>query len=193
MDHTEINRCLEILNKRSFTLFKKADIADKLKALDTIKQIGTPVLLHLLIVFLKEGNALLQTRAAETVLHIFSKLRSLNEYWQAAKHLEIKEADIDNYRKDFDNEPYAKWVVTVAQLTFYVHGTEGTGWFADDVHFKVTPGQTQKLTHRNYYSDISLSPDGKTGAQGAEGKASVNVWDFSNDQFSNKRVLRGNG
>jgi hypothetical protein len=85
----------------------------------------------------------------------------------------------------------ARTVIAGQQLIFYVHATEGSGWFAEDANFKITAGQTQKLTARGYYSDINLSPDGKTGVQGNEGEATIKLWDFANDQFSNKRTVTG--
>lgn len=82
-------------------------------------------------------------------------------------------------------------VVQDGQLKIYVRGSEGEGWFAADVDYRVTPGQIQKITTKDYYHDVSLSPDGKTGAQGDSGNATIKFWDFLNDLFSNKRVVVG--
>jgi hypothetical protein len=82
-------------------------------------------------------------------------------------------------------------VIAGQQLIFYVHATQGSGWFAEDANFKISARQTQKLTGYGYYCDVSLSPDGKTGAQGNEREATIKLWDFANDQFSNKRTVTG--
>jgi Tol biopolymer transport system component len=80
-------------------------------------------------------------------------------------------------------------IIADGKPVFYINGREGEGWFADDIHFKVTTGQIQKITTKGYYGDINISPDGKTGVQGGDSAASIKLWDFSDDKFSNKRIV----
>jgi HEAT repeat protein len=103
----EINRCIEILHEKPRLFFQREDIGNKLQCLDTIQKIGTPGNIYSLIEFLKGNNVLIQSKAAETILSLFGKLGSLNEYTVALKHLPIKTSDLDYYRIDFDERTYA--------------------------------------------------------------------------------------
>jgi HEAT repeat protein len=106
MDYTDITHCLKILNEKPKWFFQKENIADKLQCFDTIQQLGTPNTIYSLIGFLRSENALIQARAAETILHLFTKLKSLNDYADALKHLPIEKSDLDFYRVDFDETTY---------------------------------------------------------------------------------------
>jgi HEAT repeat protein len=108
MDFTEINRCIEILNKRPKLFFQKENISEKLQCFDTIQQVGTPTIIYSLISFLSSDNILIQTKAAETILILFSKLKSVNDFADTLKHVHIERTDIDFYRVDFDERTYVQ-------------------------------------------------------------------------------------
>lgn len=106
MDYTDINSCIQILHEKPKWFFQKDNIADKLQCFDTIQRVGTPNTIYSLIQFLRSDNLLIQTKAAETILFLFGKLKSLNEYVDTLKHLPIKKNDLDFYRVDFDEKTY---------------------------------------------------------------------------------------
>ena len=103
MDYTDISRCIEILNERPKWFFQKENIGEKLQCFDTIQQVGTPNTIYSLISYLRSDNILIQSKAAETVLYLFAKLKSLNDYSETLKHLGSKKSDLDFYRVDFDD------------------------------------------------------------------------------------------
>ncbi|RZK09196.1 MAG: hypothetical protein EOO46_13700 [Flavobacterium sp.] len=108
MDYTDINRCIQILHEKPKLFFQKENIADKLQCFDTIQKVGTPSTIYSLIEFLRSGNVLMQTKAAETILFLFGKLKSLNDYTDTLKHLPIKTSDLDFYRVDLDEKTYVQ-------------------------------------------------------------------------------------
>jgi hypothetical protein len=87
MDYSDINSCIQILHEKPNWFFQKDNIADKLQCFDTIQKVGTPSTIYSLIQFLRSGNLLIQTKAAETILFLFGKLKSLNDYADTLKHL----------------------------------------------------------------------------------------------------------
>jgi len=107
MDYTDINRCIQVLNEKPKWFFQKENIVDKLQCFDTIQKLGTPNTIYSLIEFLRNDNILIQTKAAETILLLFGKLKSLNEYADILKYLPIKNEDLDFYKVDFDEKTYA--------------------------------------------------------------------------------------
>ena len=115
MDYTDLNRRLEILNEIPKWFFQKVNITDKLQCFDTIQKVGTPSSIYSLIEFLRSSNVLIQTKAAETILSLFGKLKSLNEYADTLKHLPIKTSDLDFYRVDFDEKTYLQ-LLDIASL-----------------------------------------------------------------------------
>lgn len=106
MDYTDINHCIQILNERPKWFFQKDNIAEKLQCFDTIQEIGTPSIIYSLFGFLKSDNAVIQEKSAETILHLFSKLKSQNDYADSLKHLNVDKSDLDSYRVDFDEKTY---------------------------------------------------------------------------------------
>ena len=106
MDYTDINDCIQLLNERKKWSFRKDDISEKLQCFDTIQKIGAPTTIYSLIGFLRNDNPLIRTKAAETILFLFGKLKSLNEYADALKHLPIVKNDLDYYRVDFEEKTY---------------------------------------------------------------------------------------
>lgn len=106
MDYTDINHCIQILNERPKWFFQKDNIAEKLQFLDTIQKVGTPSTIYSLYGFLKSDNTLIQEKSAETILHLFSKLKSQNDYADGLKHLNIDKSDLDLFRVAFDEKTY---------------------------------------------------------------------------------------
>lgn len=106
MDCTDINHCIQILSERPKWFFQKDNIADKVQCFETIQKVGTPSTIYSLIHFLRSDNLIIQTKAAETILVLFGKLKSLNEYADTLKHLSIEKSDLDFYRVDFDEKTY---------------------------------------------------------------------------------------
>jgi HEAT repeat protein len=108
MSDTDITICIKLLNERPKWFFQKENIAEKLQCFDTIQEHGTPHTIYFLINFLGSDNNLIQARAAETILYLFTKLKSLNEYTDALKHLPIEKSHLDFYRIDFDVKTYVQ-------------------------------------------------------------------------------------
>jgi HEAT repeat protein len=106
MDYTDINQCIQTLNERPKWFFQKENIAEKLQCFDTIQKVGTPTTIYSLFSFLKSDNTLIQEKSAETILHLFAKLKSQNDYADSLKHLTIDKSDLDLYRVDFDEKIY---------------------------------------------------------------------------------------
>jgi hypothetical protein len=106
MDYTDINSCLQILNQKPKWFFQKDYISEKLQCFDTIQKVGTPSTIYSLIQFLRSDNLLIQNKAAETILMLFGRLKSRNEYADSLKHLSIENSDLDFYRVDFDENTY---------------------------------------------------------------------------------------
>ncbi|HEU5167497.1 MAG TPA: HEAT repeat domain-containing protein [Chitinophagaceae bacterium] len=115
MDYTEINRCIQVLNERPKWFIQKENVVDKLQCFDTLQKLGTPSTIYSLIAFLRNDNILIQTKAAETILHLFGKLRSLNESADILKHLPVKNENLDFYKIDFDEKTYAG-LLSIASL-----------------------------------------------------------------------------
>jgi len=108
MSPTDIGYCIEILNEKPKWFFQKENIAGKLQCFDTIQRVGTTSAIYSLIGFLKSDNILVQTKAAETVLYLFEKLKSLNDYANTLKHLMVKKSDLDRYKANFDESTYVQ-------------------------------------------------------------------------------------
>jgi HEAT repeat protein len=106
MDYTDINQCIQTLNEKPRWFFQKDNIAEKMQCFDTIQKVGTPTTIYSLISFLKSDNSLIQEKSAETILHLFAKLKSQNDYADSLKHLSIDKSDLDLYRVDFDEKTY---------------------------------------------------------------------------------------
>jgi HEAT repeat protein len=115
MDYSDITNCLKILNDRPNWFFQKENINEKLQCFDTIQQVGSPSTIYSLISFLRSNNTLIQTKAAETVIYLFSKLKSLNDYADSLKHLDIDKRDLESYRIDFDERTYVQ-ILGIASL-----------------------------------------------------------------------------
>jgi HEAT repeat protein len=108
MNSTDIHQCIQILHEKPKWFFRKENISDKLQCFDTIQNFGTPSAIYFLTRFLRNDNALIQTKAVETILFLFGKLKSLNDFSNALKHLHIGESDLDFYRIDFDEITYVQ-------------------------------------------------------------------------------------
>ncbi len=106
MDYTNLDNCIQILHEKPKWFFQKENIADKLQCFDTIKTVGTATTIYSLVQFLRSDNILIQAKAAETILFLFGKLKSLNDYSDTLKHLSIVESDLNFYRVDFDEKTY---------------------------------------------------------------------------------------
>jgi HEAT repeat protein len=108
MDHTDITRCIEILNEKPKRFFQKENIANKLQCFHTIQQVGAANMIYFVFSYLRSDNTLLQAKAAETVLFLFVKNKSLSAYSDTLKHVNIKEGDLDFFRLDFDEKTYVQ-------------------------------------------------------------------------------------
>lgn len=104
----DIDKCIQILHEKPKWFFQKENIADKLQCFDKIQKAGTPNTIYSLINFLRNDNALLQAKAAETILYLFGKLKSLNDYSESLKYLDIEKSDLDFYKVDFDESTYVQ-------------------------------------------------------------------------------------
>ena len=85
MDYSDINYCIKILNERPKWFFQKDNIVEKLHCFNTIQKVGTPATIYSLIKFLRSDNTLIQEKSAQTIVHLFDKLKSQNEYTDSLK------------------------------------------------------------------------------------------------------------
>src|SRR5688572_22543099 len=108
MDYNDIGRCLKILNEKPKWFFQKENIDEKLRCFDTIQQDGNPSFIYTLFRFLRSDNSQIQAKAAETVLCLFAKLKSLNDYAATLKNMEIEKSDLDFFKIDFDEKTYVQ-------------------------------------------------------------------------------------
>lgn len=108
MDHTDISRCIQILDEKPKRFFQKDNIADKLQCFHIIQQAGTHRTIYFVFSYLRSNNTLLQAKAAETVLLLFAKLKSLNPYSPSLKDVPIEKSDLDFFRLDFDEKTYVQ-------------------------------------------------------------------------------------
>ena len=115
MSHQDLNECLRILKEKPAWFIQKEDIAKKLQCLETIQQLGTTITIYEIYSFLHSNNVLIQTKTAETIVHLFGRLRSLNAYNEAPKHLQVKLRDIDLFLSDFEEEISVK-LLSMASL-----------------------------------------------------------------------------
>src|SRR5581483_6342449 len=108
MNYADLNHCIKILKEKPKWFFQKESIADKLQCFETIQKFGSPNTIYFLIEFLRSDSVLIQNKAAETILFLFGKLTSLNDYSGTLKHLHIEKNDLDFYRVDFDENTYVQ-------------------------------------------------------------------------------------
>lgn len=106
MNPTDINRCIDIINRPPKSFFQSENIEEKLHCFETIQKVGTSSVIHFLIRFLKSSNTLIRGKSAETILHLFAKLKSQNHYSDSLKHLSIDKSDLNSYRRHFDEQTY---------------------------------------------------------------------------------------
>jgi hypothetical protein len=106
MNYSDIHHCIETLQASPRWFFQKEKVSEKLQCLEMIQQFGAPYHIYSIIHLLKSDNILLQNKAAETVICLFKKMKSLNEYATNLKHLPIEREDLDAYRVDFDESIY---------------------------------------------------------------------------------------
>jgi hypothetical protein len=115
MDYTGLNDCFEILNQKPNWFFHKENIAEKVRCLDMIQQVGSPNLIERLFKFLRSDTPMIQAKAAETILVLFKQLKSLHDYADALKYVPIEKTDLDLYRVNFDEKIYTQ-LLAVASL-----------------------------------------------------------------------------
>jgi hypothetical protein len=108
MDYSDINYCIQILNERPKWFFQKDNIVEKLQCFNTIQKNGTPATIYSLFKFLRSDNTLIQEKSAETIVHLFDRLKSQNEYTDSLKNLNISKSDLDFYRGNFEENIYLK-------------------------------------------------------------------------------------
>lgn len=105
-NHQEYNKCIEILRAKPIGLFKKENIEEKLKCLDFFKLNGGPSDLWFLSEVLHETNSVLRQKAADTIIHIFKKLKSQEELSDSLKSVKITISDFEIFAKKFPAEIY---------------------------------------------------------------------------------------
>ncbi len=115
MPHHTLHECLRILKEKPAWFIQKEDITKKLQCLDTIQQLGTTTTIYELYPFLQSNNVLIRTKTAETIAQLFGRLRSLNAYNDAPKHLPVKLRDIELFHAEFE-EAIAVKLFSMASL-----------------------------------------------------------------------------
>lgn len=106
MDYATIHRCIQILHEKPRWFFQRDNVSEKLQCFDTIQKLGSPSTINSIFHFLRSDNFLIQTKAAESITVLFGKLKSLKDYADTLKHLNIEENDFDFYRVNFDEKTY---------------------------------------------------------------------------------------
>jgi len=79
MDHTEYNKCIEILRSKPKWFGADENLAMKLECLETFQSKGSPSNIHALVPFLKSCNEVIMQRTAEVIVMLFEKLKSQNQ------------------------------------------------------------------------------------------------------------------
>jgi HEAT repeat protein len=95
-----------VLTEKPKWFFQKDNVTEKLQCFETIQKLGPPRYIHFLIQYLGSDNLQIRTKAAETIMSMFGKLKTLNDYSDTLKDLPIGESDLDSYRADFDENTY---------------------------------------------------------------------------------------
>lgn len=117
MSQTTLQDCINILQEKPAWFFQKEDIAAKLQCLEVIQQLGTPGTIYILYPFIKHNNKLLQSKTAETMLQLFSRIRTLNEYNIALRCLPVELNDVKLFLRAFDEET-AVLLLAMASLNY---------------------------------------------------------------------------
>lgn len=105
-NHEDYNKIIEILRAKPTGLFKKENVEEKLKCFDFFKTNGLPSDLWFLSEFFHETNSVLRQKAADTIIHIFKKLKSHEELSDTLKSMRITQSDLDIFAKRFPTEIY---------------------------------------------------------------------------------------
>src|SRR5689334_20156367 len=106
MNYADLNSCIRVLTEKPKWFFQKDNVTEKLQCFETIQKLGPPRYIHFLIQYLGSDNLQIRTKAAETIMSMFGKLKTLNDYSDTLKDLPIGESDLDSYRADFDENTY---------------------------------------------------------------------------------------
>lgn len=86
--------------------FSRPRSLEKIKALTHIAEHGTPSLIYHLTEHLRSHDLELRSATYDTILHLFRKIHSKNEYYETLKHCHITEGDLGFYQSTFTVEQY---------------------------------------------------------------------------------------
>lgn len=104
MPPPSLHECLRILKEKPLWFIQKEDIAKKLQCLETVQQLGTTSTIYDLYPLLQNNNVLIRAKTAETIAQLFGRLRSLNAYNEAPRHLSVKLRDLDLFLNEFEED-----------------------------------------------------------------------------------------
>jgi len=101
----DISNYTEILsNKKANFFFPKDNVEQRLMALTYIMENGYPAVIHTLIPYLKDKNEEIQNATCNTIIGLFAKIETKKGYYDALKHCDISNSDIDFFENKFTQE-----------------------------------------------------------------------------------------
>jgi hypothetical protein len=113
--HKELQKCIQILNEKPKGLFKRENIAEKLQCFNRIQEFGKGSAINPLMPFLRSDNSIIRGKAAETIIVLFGKLKSITDSINCLKYLSFTEKDLQYYQDNFDAKIYLQ-LLRIASL-----------------------------------------------------------------------------
>jgi HEAT repeat protein len=103
----ELWEYLQILSKKEKGwLFKSDNLEERLIALDQIAGLAHPTDIQYLISYLKDSKTEVQSSTINIIMHLFKQIETKKEYYDALKHCDITEEDIDYYKQNYSLDEY---------------------------------------------------------------------------------------
>lgn len=115
MEYQQLNECLSILRRKENWLSLKDNLEQKLQCLEIIRINATASYIWVLFEFLKDKNNIIRIRTAETIIHLFKRLKSQTELYECLKHISINITDIASYKVEFAPDIYLR-LLAIASL-----------------------------------------------------------------------------
>lgn len=101
-----MSKCIRILRAEPYFLFKKEDVARKLKCFEVVKEYGTSQIIWVLFGLLKNKNSVLRESAAETIVSLLEKAQSQTLLYSSLKYIDFKLEDFEYFRAVFSVDTY---------------------------------------------------------------------------------------
>jgi hypothetical protein len=102
--HQEIWDCLQILNRKAHWLFQPENANEKMTCLQKISQTGNPHIISQLIPLLQAKPGWLANQAADTIITLFKKIPSKNQYANCLKYAPFGLKDLEWINRKFNRD-----------------------------------------------------------------------------------------